>query len=263
MNTWTIRLTMTSPVVLSARTPLVGDALLSAAEARRRWRGQVYQRQPVPGVDWIDRLPLPVAEESGHWAVSLVAFEGLAARMTDRLYKTVDERIAAPKEQRSGALKAARQPFTAWWVPVLSFDVDVPPDQQDAFDDLVARFLPRIAVGALGRVGFGRIGHVECRPRDPAIGAVWDAAAQPRRPMRMTALPEGWVRDPERTIFLPMRPEPPRWYGPKEWCAVPHPHRWVPRLIDLAERSSDPHGDDAFTTFPDDGGHEADPSNVF
>lgn len=233
MTSWTITCTLVAPVVLSSRTPLVSDTLLSAAEALRRWGGTAMTRQPVAGSDWIDRLPLPVAEDCGHWACSLVTFHPPCVRMADRLYKTTEARLTSPTVRSSGARKAAVVDLTTWSVPCISFDVDTTGDAQTAaLAELVTRFVPRITVGSLGRMGFGRIGQAALLPRDPAIRALWDAQGQPRRPWRVAALPPDWVRDPDATVFLAMRAEPPRWYGPKEWCAVPHPHTWLPHPVD-------------------------------
>lgn len=229
MTPWTITCTLVAPVVLSTRTPLVGDALLSAAEALRHWGGTAMTRQPVAGSDWIDRLPLPVAEDCGHWACSLVTFHPPFVRMADRLYKTSDSRLTPPKDLGSGARKTAMVDLTTWSIPQISFDVDTTGEAQSAsLADLVTRFFPRVTVGSLGRIGYGRIGKATLLPRDPAIRAVWDAQGQPRRPLRVTDLPPDWVRDPDKTVLLAMRAEPPRWYGPKEWCVVPHPHSWLP-----------------------------------
>ena len=132
MTSWTITCTLVAPVVLSSRTPLVDDALLSAAEALRRWGGTAMTRQPVAGSDWIDRLPLPVAEDGGHWACSLVTFHPPCVRMADRLYKTAEARLTSPTVRSSGARKAAVVDLTTWSVPRISFDVDTTGDAQTA-----------------------------------------------------------------------------------------------------------------------------------
>lgn len=235
---WTIRLTMGSPVVLSTKVPLVGDALLSAAEARRRWPRASRTRQPVPGVDWEARLPIPVAEDTGHWATSVVGFEGPAYAEPDRFYKTAESRVVREKEAGSGYFKMAIYEFTAWTIPQLVFDVEVRPDQEDALAQLITRYLPRITVGSLGRMGYGRIIHAAWEP-SPNRSAVWTPQGQPRRPWRLASLPPGWHRDPDQTVIMAMRAEPPRWWGPIEWCVVPHPHTWIPQQIITRGRPND------------------------
>lgn len=242
MTVWTVRITLGSPIVLPQAVPLVGDALLSAAEAKRLWPQTMRTRQPVAQSDWMPRIPLPVAEDQGHWATSCVWFEGPAYREEERFYKTADARVVRPKEAGSGFFKMGVQQPVAWVVPQIAFDVGFEPAQEAALQQLLQRYLPRVSVGALGRMGYGRIVHVDWEPSRQA-SAVWTADGQPRRPIRVTALPANWQRDPQKTVLWAMRAEPPRWWGPVEWCVVPHFDQWWPQEL-ITRGGNQPNGDE-------------------